>query len=134
MKYLWDTDICIHFLNGDKKILWKIQTIGAKNICTTIINIFELKFDAYNSTKIEENLKRIKKLQMRLNILNSFADQIGTFFAKNKAELRKKGITISDFDLLIASFANVHNLCIVTNNTKHFKHIEGLKIENWLAE
>jgi predicted nucleic acid-binding protein len=36
MKYLWDTDICIHFLNGDKKILQKIQAIGAKNICTTI--------------------------------------------------------------------------------------------------
>lgn len=133
MKYLWDTDICIHFLNGDKKILQKTQAIGAKDICTTIINIFELKFGAYNSTKIEENLERIKKLKMRLKILNSFDDRISTFFAKKKAELRKKGITISDFDLLIASFAKVHNLCIVTNNTKHFIHIPGLKIENWLT-
>jgi predicted nucleic acid-binding protein len=72
-------------------------------------------------------------MKMRLKILNSFDDRIGTFFAKKKAELRKKGITISDFDLLIASFAKVHNLCIVTNNTKHFKNIPGLKIENWLT-
>jgi tRNA(fMet)-specific endonuclease VapC len=134
MKYLLDTDICIHFLNGNKKILRKIQTIGAKNICTTMINILELKFGAYNSTRIEQNLERIRQLQRKLTILDKFNNSIGTFFAKNKAELRKIGITISDFDLLIASFADAHNLCIVTNNTRHFNHIEDLKIENWLSE
>jgi hypothetical protein len=36
MKYLWDTDICVHFLNGNKKIVQKTQTIGAENICATI--------------------------------------------------------------------------------------------------
>ncbi|MGD2091294.1 MAG: PIN domain-containing protein [Candidatus Aminicenantes bacterium] len=134
MKYLWDTDICIHFLNGDRKILQKIQAIGAENICTTVVNIFELKYGAFNSTRIEANLERIKKLKIRLTILDKFDDAIGTFFAKNKAALRQKGITISDFDLLIASFASVHNLCVVTNNTKHFQQIEDLEIQNWLTD
>jgi tRNA(fMet)-specific endonuclease VapC len=134
MRYLWDTDICIQFLNGNQKILRKTQVIGAENICTTIINIFELKFGAYNSTRIESNLERIEKFQLRLTILDNFDDNIGTFFAKNKAELRKKGITICDFDLIIASFAIVNNLRIVTKNTKHFKHIPGVNIENWLSK
>ena len=134
MKYLWDTDICIYFLNGDKKIAQKTKTIGAADICTTVINITELKFGAYNSKRIESNLERVKQLQDRLAILNDFNEDIGTFFAKNKAILRKKGITVGDFDLLIASFAYVNNLHLVTNNTKHFKYIPGLKIENWLFE
>lgn len=46
MKYLWDTDICVHFLNGDTKIVRKTENVGAENICTTIINILELKFGA----------------------------------------------------------------------------------------
>ncbi|NIM11080.1 MAG: PIN domain-containing protein [Candidatus Aminicenantes bacterium] len=134
MRYLWDTDICVHFLNGDKKILQKTKKVGAENICTTVINIYELMFGAYNSTRVKSNLERVKKLQARLTILDSFDDSVGNFFAKTKAQLRKKGITISDFDLLIASFASVNDFRIVTNNTKHFNHISGLKVENWLAK
>ena len=133
MKYLWDTDICIHFLNGNKKIVQKTKRIGAENICTTIINILELKFGAYNSAKIESNLKRIDTFQEKLTVLNNLDDDIADFFAKNKAQLRKKGISVSDFDLLIACYAGVNNMTVVTNNTKHFKHISSVKNENWLS-
>jgi len=59
-------------------------------------------------------------------------DNITTIFAKNKSLLKKNGIIIDDFDLLIASFAIHHNLMVVTNNTEHFKRIPSLQIENWL--
>lgn len=98
-----------------------------------MVNIFELKFGVYNSTRPESNLERIEKLRMILTILDDFNDEIGIFFAKNKAHLRKKGVTIGDFDLLIAGFAKVNNLCLVTNNIKHFNHIQEVKIENWLS-
>ncbi len=132
MIYLWDTDICVHFLNGNEKIRQKIQAIGAENICTTMINILELKFGAYNSTRIEENLERIEKLQRKLTVLSDIDDSIATFFAKSKTQLKKKGITISDFDLLIASFAEVYNMKLVTNNVKHLSQVKGAKVENWL--
>ena len=134
MKYIWDTDICVYFLNGDKEIVNKTKAIGAENICTSIISILELKFGAYNSTRVKSNLERIGKLQQKLTILDDFDDNIAAFFAGNKAQSRKKGITIGDFDLLIASFASVNNLYLVTNNTKHFKHLSRLKIENWLPK
>lgn len=134
MKYLWDTDICIYFLNGNQKIARKIQAVGAENLCTTIINILELKFGAYNSTKIEANLKRIEALQSKLTILNNLDDRVADFFGKTKAQLKKKGITISDFDLLIAGFAKANDLIVVTNNTKHFASIPDLQTENWTTE
>jgi len=133
MKYIWDTDICIHFLNGNRKIYDKVQEIGAENIGTTIINIFELKFGAYNSTRVESNLEKIENFRKALRILDNFDDHLGSLFGKTKAELRKKGITICDFDLIIACFANINNMRIVTNNIRHFKHIPGLIIENWLS-
>ncbi len=52
-------------------------------------------------------------------------------FATVKNDLRKKGITIEDFDLMIAAQALAHNLILVTNNTKHFENIDGLKLEDW---
>lgn len=132
MKYLWDTDTCAYFLNRHDKINQRLQTVGGENICTTIINIAELKFGAYNSTRIEENLKSIEKLQSILTMLDDFNDTIVTTFAKNKALLRKMGISIGDFDLLIGSFALANELIVITNNIEHFKHIPDLQIENWI--
>ena len=41
------------------------------------------------------------------------------------------GGQMTDFDLILASTAMIHNLIIVTNNEKHFGRIDGLKMENW---
>lgn len=76
-------------------------------------------------------MKRIEELRSILTILDDFNDNVATIFAKNKALLRKGGISIGDLDLLIGSFAIVNELIVVTNNTEHFKHIAKLQIENW---
>jgi tRNA(fMet)-specific endonuclease VapC len=39
-----------------------------------------------------------------------------------------------EFDLLIACTAIENRLILVTDNTKDFKNIEGLKIENWIIK
>ncbi|MBI4746152.1 MAG: hypothetical protein HY786_06360 [Deltaproteobacteria bacterium] len=46
--------------------------------------------------------------------------------------LEKDGKIIDDADLFIAACALDDNVTLVTNNEKHFKRVEGLKIENWL--
>ena len=131
MKYLWDTDTCIYHLNGNSNINRKIQRFGAKAVCTTIVTIAELKFGAFNSTRLEDNLSRIQALQTKIRVLADFNEAIATIFAETKAPLKRQGITIGDFDLLIASFALHHGMILVTNNTEHFQHIPGLQIENW---
>jgi len=52
-------------------------------------------------------------------------------FGEIKADLKVKGKTIEDMDLLIASTAITHNMILVTNNENHFNSIHGLEIENW---
>jgi len=45
---------------------------------------------------------------------------------------RTIGKTInSDADLLIASICLVNDITLITNNTRHFKHIDGLKLISW---
>ena len=52
-------------------------------------------------------------------------------FGMLKANLEKSGTRLDDFDLILATCALTHNLTLVTNNEKHFKKIEGLRIANW---
>jgi len=49
-----------------------------------------------------------------------------------RAQLEKKGKSIGPYDLLIAGLARSRDLTLVTNNTKEFERIVGLRIENWI--
>jgi tRNA(fMet)-specific endonuclease VapC len=55
-------------------------------------------------------------------------------FGELKAELRRTGQPIADFDLLIASVALAAGYILVTNNTRHYERITGLELENWTIQ
>jgi tRNA(fMet)-specific endonuclease VapC len=131
MKYIIDTDILIYFLKHDKKIVKRLSRISHDDICTTIVNYTELLFGAYNSVKVEQNLKKFKSFLKTINIVN-FDKTAAEHFARLKANLKKEGNLIADMDLMIASICMANNLVLVTNNTKHFSRIENLATENWI--
>ena len=131
MKIVLDTDIIIYFLKGNEKISKKLLSFPPNDIYTTIFNITEMLYGAYNSKKIEYNLKLIKDFAKNINILH-FDEEASEIFAKNKAQLKQEGKLIADFDLLIASIAIVNNCILITNNIRHFKRIKTLQVENWI--
>jgi tRNA(fMet)-specific endonuclease VapC len=130
MKYLLDTNICIYFLNQEKRITEKMNQIPTDDMAISIVTIAELQFGAFNSNKIKENLERIKYLRSIIKIIN-LNTVITEEYAKIKSNLRKSGNIIDDFDILIGAIAVVNNLILVTNNQQHFNRIDNIIIENW---
>ena len=57
--YVLDTDTCIYWLNGEEKIRRKVEQAGPDNLRLTIITLAELRYGAYNSQNVSENLKNI---------------------------------------------------------------------------
>jgi len=49
-----------------------------------------------------------------------------------RAELERRGQIIGPYDLQIAAQAISNDLILVTNNTKEFERIPGLKLDNWV--
>jgi tRNA(fMet)-specific endonuclease VapC len=47
-------------------------------------------------------------------------------------QLKNGGKVSGLVDSLIAAHAVSLGLTLVTNNTKHFEHVPGLKLENWV--
>lgn len=131
MKYIIDSDILIYFLKNQGKVVKKMEKISDENIFTTIINYTELLFGAYNSSMVEQNLKKVKSFLKTINILD-FDKKAAENFAKLKAKLKREGNLISDMDLMIASICTANKFVLVTNNVKHFNRIKKLKIENWI--
>ncbi len=53
-------------------------------------------------------------------------------YGKLRNNLERKRKIIGSIDLLIAAIAIANDLTLVTNNTKEFKRIKELKVENWV--
>lgn len=133
--YLLDTDICIYLLNGNQQIKKQVAQVGIETLAVATITKGELYFGAYNSSRVEANLKRIQNFFMTPGPkVLPLDDEVMDYFGQFKAELRSSGQIIGDIDLLIASVAVSNHLTLVTNNIRHFERISELSLENWLTD
>jgi tRNA(fMet)-specific endonuclease VapC len=130
VKYLLDTDTCVFYLKGQDAIVRAIGRVNQEELAISQITLAELQFGAYNSEQVERNLQRVDFLESSINVL-PLNSAVTREFARQKAKLRKAGMKLDDFDLLIGATALIADLALVTNNTKHFERIDGLVIENW---
>jgi tRNA(fMet)-specific endonuclease VapC len=130
MKYLLDTNICIHFLKGEYGLNKKFERIGNEEFSISEITVAELLYGAENSQNINRNLMIVNEFIDNILILPIFSAL--RIYAKEKARLRSKGKLISDFDLLIGATALANDLIIVTRNVKEFKRLRNIKYENWI--
>ncbi len=133
MSFLIDTNIIIYSIKSDKTV--QNNFIINENIpkSISVITYGELLFGAKKSLTIEKNLAVVYRIKELFPIIDIDKAIIETF-SDLKTKSQKTGNIIDDFDLLIASTALTMNLTLVTNNEKHFKKINGLRIENWKNE
>ena len=130
MAYLIDTDIIIFALRGDKTVLAKFEENKNIPISISMITYAELVFGAKRSQNERTNMLKVNRIreiypveELNIGIMELFADI--------KANMYSKTMRIEDMDLFIAATAIYNDLTLVTNNTKHFKNIPLLKLENW---
>lgn len=128
--YLLDTDIIIYSLKGNERVQRHLQLHLNDPIKISVITLMELYYGAQKSTKISVNLAKIKTIEQYFEIV-PVGLEIVEIFGMLKAQLEKEGDRLDDFDLIVASSALANNLTVITNNEKHFKRIDGLKVENW---
>lgn len=131
MKYLLDTNILIYLMKkGNMKLLDKIssQEFGALSISS--ITLAELEFGAANSSNPELNRSVFLGTLSAIDVMN-FDDNCAYEYGIIRQKLKVKGSPIGPMDMLIAATAIAHHLTMVTNNTKEFIKVEGLKVQDW---
>ena len=124
-----DTNIWIHFFKGKYGVRDKIQNVNTEQLCVPEISIAELTYGAYHSSNRQKHLQEIHLVRDNF-CLYPISECIDDY-AVLRDELSRQGLTVENFDLLIAATAIHYHLILVTENVKHFKNIPGLKIENW---
>ena len=127
--YLLDTNICISMLKNKYGVREAILKANAENCYVSEITLGELYFGASFSNNKKERLKDVAFIVGRFKVISVS----GTLplFGDIKANLKRKGTLIDDFDILIGCAAIHNNLILVTDNIKHLERLPGIFIENW---
>ncbi len=130
MKYLVDTDWIINYLKGDESTVNTLETLYDKGFAISVISFSEIYEGIfYYKGKTRNKLERDFQQFLEGVIVIDVDENIGKVFGELRAELRKEGNLIDNFDLLIASTAIQHDLELLSNNVKHFKRIKGLNFK-----
>ena len=130
MQYLLDTNTCVFYLRGYLNLDEIIRDKGIDNFYISEITVVELRFGAENSDNPSKSHKAVDGFLNGLSIIPIFG--CIKRYAKEKVRLRKLGKPMNDeFDLLIGVTSVENKLTLVTDNTKHFENISGIKLENW---
>jgi tRNA(fMet)-specific endonuclease VapC len=148
MKYMLDTNICIYIIKEKpKKVLDKFQTcnIGDRmkvcsqtswacpeegKICISMVTFAELQYGVEKSQYKDKNQTALASFLGPIEIL-PFEQNAAIKYGSIRADLENQGRIRGAYDLMIAAHAIAENLILVTNNTKEFKRITDLSLENW---
>lgn len=133
MKILLDTNTFIARLNGDERVATRLHAFDPEEIVLCAPVLAELQYGAEFSDRRDSNLERIAALAEGLSQA-PFDAFSALHFARIKADLRRRGISKSDFDLAIVAIALSLDAVLVSNDRALLDgSIPDLKFENWLA-
>lgn len=129
--YLLDTNICIYFLKGLHELDKKIAAVGEQACFISEITVAELKYGVENSKTVEIMRVIVETFIPKFAVIPIYNSL--DIYAKEKAKLRKQGLLIDDFDILIGATAVANNMVMVTNNVAHLSRLDDIVVEDWTA-
>ena len=132
MIFMLDTNIIVYAKNNrPESVLKKLMEYRPEDMCVSAVTLAELEYGASKSSRPEQNRLALLTFLSRIPVVPFDADAAREY-GDIRADLTKKGTVIGANDLLIAAHARSLNLILVTNNTREFERVEGLRVENWV--
>ena len=131
-----DTNVVVDLLRGrhpsERERYARTRTLGAPLALSTIA-LFELRYGAANSDRIEQNMRALDALIREGFEVVAFDAADAAEAGAIRADLRRAGKPIGPFDTLIAAQARRRDATLITHNATEFARVPGLRVEDWAA-
>ena len=130
MRYMLDTNICTYVINARPPgVLERFRREQLGSIGVSSVTAAELAFGVAKSGS-SRNREALEMFLAPLEVL-PFDDSVIWHYADLRAALERRGEPIGALDTMIAAHALASNTTLVTNNTREFSRVSGLRLENW---
>jgi tRNA(fMet)-specific endonuclease VapC len=131
--YLLDTNIVSYYLRRSLvKLEARVMDALQSSTCAiSVITRAELRFGQAYLALGDARSQLIDRFLLALPNI-AWTTESADRYGQLKAKLQRGGKPIGELDTQIAAHAMTENLILVTHNTKHFEHVEGLKVVDWM--
>ena len=129
--YLLDSCVCVDLMRGRLPIAYDLMRVSdPSQFAVPAIVVAELEFGIEKSANPVKNRLITERFLAPFRIV-PFDAVCARAYGAIRNNLRERGILIGPNDLLIAATAVANQLTLVSNNTKEFKRVDGLRLESW---
>jgi tRNA(fMet)-specific endonuclease VapC len=133
MRFMLDTDSCIALIKRKPAgILHKIISLGPGDVGISAITLAELRYGVAKSAQRERNSQALDEFLLPLEIAD-FDETTAGAYGEVRAALEKAGTPVGPLDTQIGVHALSLDSVLVTHNTREFRRIPGLAVEDWLT-
>lgn len=130
MRYMLDTDICIYAINDrPPQVLRALREHHVDGLGVSAITASELFFGVAR-TGSARNARALQQFLAGLEVAD-FGPAAAEIAGQVRAWLVGQGTPIGPYDSLIAAHAQALGVTLVTNNTREFARVPGLRLANW---
>lgn len=130
MIYMLDTNICIYVINArPAKVLERFKQERMGSVGISSVTAAELAYGVAKSGSAR-NREALEMFLAPLEILPFDASAIW-HYGELRAGLEQRGQPIGALDTMIAAHALASSTIMVTNNTREFARVPGLRLQNW---
>ena len=133
MRYMLDTNILIYLMkNRPAAVAERVNKIGADDqLCMSFFTYAELLKGAQRSTRKERVLRNLNELIRQIPVLYAVDQRLCGHYARQFTKLKASGTPIGANDLWIACHALAEDAVLVTHNTREFRRVNDLFVEDW---
>ena len=128
-----DTNICIYVMNKRHAKMARQFNHYMGEMCISSITYAELMHGIERSERKAHNRDQVDAFCRHLVVLD-FDRGAAKLYGQIRAQLESQGLPIGANDLLIAAHACSQALTLVSNNTREFARVDGLKLDNWVKD
>jgi len=132
MRFMLDTHICIHAIkHRPPEVIAALRAHESAGLGLSSITVAELYFGVAKSGSAR-NLSALEQFLAPLELAD-FDLSAAAAYGPLRAVLEAAGTAIGPLDTQIAAHALALGVTLVSNNTREFARVPGLRLENWVG-
>ncbi len=130
LKFMLDTNICIFTIKNKPDVVRQAFKQRQGQLCVSTLTVMELIYGAEKSAAPGRNQSVAEGFLARLEVLD-YDRAAAANTGQLRAELARAGTPVGPYDAMIAGHARSVGVVLVTNNTREFSRVPGLRLEDW---
>ena len=131
-RYLLDTNVVSHIMQGrDAALLARLTQVPVSQVAMSSITLAELEYGLHRKGQPPRLRQALTEVLLRMDVM-PWNEKVATCYGELCSTLATRGISLSDFDMMIAAHAVAADITLVSRD-KTFAQVpaERLSLEIW---